>query len=143
MMVSDIMTTEVVTASMDDTLSKIQELFDKNRFHHIPVVNGRKVVGIISDRVLLREISPFIHMPSANNRDFNTMKRKAHQVMIRNVKCIARETSIEEAAETLLIERINCLLVLSDSGLVDGIITTKDVLRHIVEVTKAAPCTAE
>jgi acetoin utilization protein AcuB len=132
MIVSDIMTTKVITADMDDTLTKIQKVFEKNRFHHIPVLNGGKVVGIVSDRVLLREISPFIHAPSANNRDFNTMKRKAHQVMVRDVKCVAKEASVEEAAEVLLTERINCLLVLSDSGHIDGMVTTKDVLRHFI-----------
>ena len=137
MMVSEIMTTKVITANMDDTLAKIQKVFDKNRFHHIPVLDGDRIVGIISDRVLLREISPFIHTPCANNRDFNTMKRKTPQVMVRDVKCLAKETSIEEAAETLLKERVNCLLVVSDSGFIDGIVTAKDVLKHVIGATKA------
>ena len=132
MIVNDIMTTQVVTADMDDTLGKIQKVFEKNRFHHIPVLDGGEVVGVISDRVLLRETSPFINAPSANNRDFNTMKSKAHQLMNRDVKCVAKDVSVEDAAEVLLTERINCLLVLSDSGHIDGMVTTKDVLRHFI-----------
>ena len=142
MTVSEIMTSTVVTARMDDTLDRIQKLFERNRFHHIPVLDGGKVVGVISDRVLLREVSPFIDMPAANNRDFNTLKRKAHQVMIREVKSINGDTPIEETAETLLQERINCLLVLSDAGALEGIVTTKDVLKHMVESVKTAPCKA-
>ena len=142
MTVSKIMTTKVITALMDDTLDKIQKIFEKNRFHHIPVLDRGRVVGVLSDRVLLREISPFITMPTANNRDFNTMKRKAHQVMIRDVKFVTKDTPIEETAETLLRERINCLLVLSDSDSLEGIVTTKDVLKHMVEAGKSVECNA-
>ncbi len=56
--------------------------------------------------------------------------------MIRDVKCVAQDASVEEAAETLLQERINCLLVLSDSGHIDGMVTTKDVLKQIVGAAK-------
>ena len=57
MQVADLMKQRVVTVEMDDSLSMAKSLMEKASIHHLPVVDShQRVVGIVSDRDLLRAI---------------------------------------------------------------------------------------
>jgi len=51
--VRDVMTKDVISCSLDDTLAHARGLLQKHRFRHLPVVQGSNVVGILSIRDLL------------------------------------------------------------------------------------------
>ena len=46
--VSDVMTSEVVTAGVDDTINALSERMTRGRFRHVPIMNGDRLVGIVS-----------------------------------------------------------------------------------------------
>ncbi|MCB0644425.1 MAG: CBS domain-containing protein, partial [Phaeodactylibacter sp.] len=46
--VSTIMTTNLITVNPEDPIQKVNEIFEKNNIHHIPVVRYKDIVGIIS-----------------------------------------------------------------------------------------------
>ena len=83
MKISSIMTRRVVTVEMDDFLQIISEIFENVKFHHILVVDGRKLVGVISDRDFIKALSPFLDTPSEEKPDITTLNKKAHQIMNR------------------------------------------------------------
>ena len=64
MTVSDIMTSEVITAGMDDTVEEIAKIFEQKHIHHIPILEGTRIVGVVSDRDVLKAISPFANTRS-------------------------------------------------------------------------------
>jgi acetoin utilization protein AcuB len=132
MTVAEIMTTDVITARMDDTLGGIRKVFELKQFHHIPIVEENRLVGIVSDRDVLRGLSPYIDSARADNRALNTLKKKAHQVMTRRVITISSEDSIEEAVTLMLGKKFNCLPVLERSGAVVGIVTKIDLLGSLL-----------
>jgi acetoin utilization protein AcuB len=140
MTVAEIMTTEVRTASMDDTLGGIREVFERHHFHHIPIVEDNELVGIISDRDVLKNLSPRVDSTWANNHDTNTLKRKTHQIMTRKVITISPDNTIEEAAATMLEKKFNCLPVLEQSGAILGIVTKTDLLRSLCGKDSAVSC---
>ncbi len=131
MTVAEIMTTEVITASMDDTIGGIRKIFELNHCHHIPILEDNRLVGIISDRDVLLGLSPDVDSPRADNRALNTLKKKAHQIMTRRVITISPDHTVEEAAAILLIKKFNCLPVVEDSNAVVGILTKTDILENI------------
>ncbi len=133
MKVSSIMTRGVVTVDMDDSLQTIREILNSFEFHHIPVVDDQKLIGIISDRDLLGELSPFLDTPSQEQRDFAILKRRAHQIMSRILITVNAETSIEKASNLLLENNISCLPVISTQDNVEGIVTWKDILRFYMK----------
>ena len=98
MTIASIMTRKVVTVEMDDTRLIISMIFENVKFHHLLVVENRKLVGIISDRDFLRAISPFLKTACETTRDLDTLKKSAHQIMSRNPITVYPETSIETAA---------------------------------------------
>jgi len=63
-----IMTARVVTVEMDDRLEIVKEIFDTMNFHHLLVVDEhKKLSGVVSDRDLLRAISPYVGSAAASS----------------------------------------------------------------------------
>ncbi len=119
MKISSIMTRRVVTVEMDDPLQIIREIFENVKFHHIMVVDGQKLAGVISDRDLI----------DREDRDTTTLNKKAHQIMSRNLITVDVETSIEKASDLMLENNISCLPVISPQSSVEGIVSWKDILK--------------
>ena len=128
MNVASIMTRKVITVGMDEPIQIICEVFDNFEFHHLPVVEDWKLVGVISDRDLLKAVAPFLDT-SEKKHGTISLDKKAHEIMSRNLITVDVETSMEEASDLLLENYISCLPVLSSHGIVEGIVTWKDILR--------------
>lgn len=140
--VTVVMSRDPVTVRMDDTLRHVQELFERHRFHHLPVVEGGQLVGVISDRDLLRNLSPFIGRAAERDRDLNTLNRRVHQIMSRALVVAHPDDDVRDAARMMLAERVSCLPVVesageSEEGAVQtrlaGILTWRDLLRAAVD----------
>ena len=132
MIVNEIMTTEVITIGMDDTLGQIQKLFEKHKFHHLLIMD-EELIGIISDRDVLKEISPYVNTLSEDNRSRETLKKKAHQIMTRKPITVELDTLVDDAANIMLKKNISCLPVVSPSGNIEGILSWKDILKFYIE----------
>lgn len=129
MNIDQIMTRESITIGMDDNLRKVRELFEEHNFHHLLVVDGGRLVGVLSDRDLLRSVSPFIGKLSEQTRDVDTLNRRVHQIMTREPVTISREMSLENASKVMLARGVSCLPVVAEDGGVVGIVTWRDLLR--------------
>lgn len=131
--VQSIMTRDVVTVTMDTTIGVIKEAFDCHGFHHVVVVENGKAVGVVSDRDLLRHISPFVGKHAERRTDFLTLQKKAHQVMTRSIIAASPDDSVSEAACQMFKHRISCLPVLDEDDACIGIVTMSDVLRWLLD----------
>lgn len=133
MNVNEIMTTKVITIGMDDTLGQIQKLFGKHKFHHVLIVEDAELIGVISDRDILKEISPYINTLSEDSRARKTLTKKAHQIMTRNPITVEPDILVEDAASIMLTKNISCLPVVSSSGKMEGILSLKDILNFYIQ----------
>lgn len=135
MLVADIMTTKPVTVSMDTELLLIKEIFDHVYFHHLLVENeaDNTFVGVISDRDLLSALSPYIHTAAETLRDKETLKKRAHQIMSRQVDTVTPATDCNIAVQKMLDADISCLPVVSDDKVILGIVTWKDFLKNYLK----------
>ncbi len=136
MNVASIMTRKVFTVDMDDSLKTVRNIFKHVEFHHILVDDGKKLVGVISDRDLLKALSPFLGTPSESRCDIVALNKRVHQIMSSIIITIDAETSIEDANNLLLENDISCLPVISHQGSVEGIVTWKDILKFYLKNTK-------
>ena len=132
MIVADVMTRNVVTIGMDDSLEEINRIFEKHKFHHVLVMEDKKLMGIISDRDVLKGVSPFINTLSEDSRDLKTLQTKAHQIMTRKPVVVIENYSIKDTANVFLRKKVSCLPVVSPWGKVIGILSWKDILRSLV-----------
>lgn len=136
MNVSDIMTTGVFKISMDDTVRKVRQLFARKKFHHLLVVENLKLIGVISDRDLLKNLSPFIEKMAERPQDLATLDRRVHQIMTRKPVTVSSQMAIKTAAKIMLDHNVSCLPVVDEDGQPVGILTWRDMLRGLCNLQK-------
>lgn len=133
MYIRDIMTREVITANLDDDLEKVRRLFTRYRFRHLPVLDDDgALAGIVSDRDILANVSPFAGTINERTVDANSLKKRAHQIMTRRPQTAAPAEKAERAAIVMLHQRISCLPVVDEGGRLVGIVTMRDVMRWLL-----------
>jgi len=129
MTIADIMSRDPECVSPDTSLMEIRQLLHQRGFHHLLVVDDGTLVGVISDRDVLRTVSPFLDTRSETPRDVRTLAKRADDLMRGDPITIAPDDSVQEAADLLLDNLISSLPVV-DHGELVGIITTKDLLSY-------------
>lgn len=132
MKVSDVMSTRVVSVEMDDRLTIVKEILDSVPFRHLLVVEDEQLRGVISDRDMLRCLSPFIGTDAESARDKKTIDQRAHQVMTRSPITINSELLIVDALQMMLEHSIGCLPVI-DNDKIMGIFTIYDGLKALLD----------
>jgi acetoin utilization protein AcuB len=130
--VRDAMTRDVVTVGSEESAARAWGLCRERNIRHLPVVEGGRLVGIVSDRDL-RDLSP--------PRDTADQENTLGWVQIRDMMSTGVVTAhpldtIEHAAKMIYENRFNCLPVVADDEIV-GIITSSDLVRTLVELTGA------
>jgi acetoin utilization protein AcuB len=132
MKLGEIMTRRVVTVEFDDSLAAVKEVFDALRFHHLLVIGSdKKLCGVISDRDLLRAISPHVGTRSETTRDSATLNKRAHQIMTRSPVTLRPEASLTDAIQLLLEHRVSCIPVVDQEFKAVGIVSWRDILRSL------------
>ncbi|GAA0754003.1 CBS domain-containing protein [Psychroflexus lacisalsi] len=123
------MTQNLVKLNLEDTLTKAESLFKSHKIRHLPVVNGDKIVGMLSYNDLLR-----ISFADATDDDGDTVETTVYdmftleQVMSKQVSFVNASDPIEVAAELFITKDFHALPVLENDKLV-GIVTTTDMIR--------------
>ncbi len=130
--VRDTMTREVVAVEPDTGVGKAWGLCQEHGIRHLPVVEGGKLVGIVSDRDL-RDVSPPRDTPDQENTLGYVCVR---DIMTKDVVTAHPLDTIEQAARVIYERNFNCLPVVGDGELA-GIITTSDLVRTLVQLTGA------
>jgi CBS domain-containing protein len=128
--VRDIMQTSFVTVSAGDTLSTVEDIMTLGGVRHMPVVRGGTLVGVVSERDLLRaSLSNLTAFRQEERRAFLQVV-EITRVMTAPPVVISPEAEIEQAALLLAEKKIGCLPVIDEGKLV-GLLTETDVLRCI------------
>ena len=130
MLVQDIMQRDVVTVSPETPLAQLVASLQPRGVRHLPVTDGGRLVGIISDRDLKSAIASVATSTTArplSHLDHLT----AADIMARSVVTIASMFAVEEAARLMVTRKISALPVTENGHLV-GIVTDSDVLHLFV-----------
>ncbi len=127
------METKLVTISAGDRMSTVEDIMTLGHVRHMPVVQGGKLVGVVSERDLLRaSLSVFSRHGDSERRAFLHVVEIA-QVMSVPPVVIEPEATIEEAARIMAEQKIGCLPVVSRGELI-GMLTETDVLRWVAGI---------
>jgi acetoin utilization protein AcuB len=132
MSLKGVMTTRLVSVEIDDPLAVVKQIFDSVKFHHLIVVDSnKKLCGVISDRDLLRALSPYIGTLSENARDTATLHKRVHQIMSRQPVTLPPEATVADAVKVFLEHRVSCIPVVGPGFKAVGIVSWRDVLKSI------------
>ncbi len=115
---ADIMSRKVVTAGPDEPLPAALARMRQGRFRHLPVTEGQRLVGILSDRDGL-SLGP------------EAEELTVGEAMVTELITATQEAGIPDLARAVVEYRISCLPVLDENGFLVGIVTTVDLLRSM------------
>ncbi|MFD2166372.1 CBS domain-containing protein [Thalassotalea euphylliae] len=136
--VTDIMTPGAITINMDDRLQHVRYLFDLHKFHHLLMVDSHnKLMGVLSDRDLLKALSPNLGKASETTKDIATLNKRAHMVASRKPVTVKESDSLSTAVETFFDSQVSCLPVIDDNNSPVGIITMRDIIRILHNTARA------
>ncbi|MDP2271206.1 MAG: IMP dehydrogenase [Archangium sp.] len=106
-----------ITIGPDAPLSRVVEVMREHGINGIPVVEGKKLVGIITSRDVRFE---------------KNLNQPVHQVMTKKLITAREGVTQEGAIELLHSNRIEKLLVVNEAGELRGLMTVKDVEKRRV-----------
>lgn len=133
--ISTIMTKDVIYVAERDRLARVDEIFNNNNIHHIPVVRSGEVVGIISKSDLLlfkkglgeNTLEKIINSTRLNNYNAET-------IMTEGVGKLESTDRINVALEIFTKNLFRALPVVENGRLV-GIVTTYDIIKELNDET--------
>ncbi len=119
MRLQEIMTTDVVSIGPDDTASSAWSLMERKGFRHLVVMDGKNLLGVISDRDL-------------GGKKGATLRkgRTVRELMTPQAVTAKPGTTLRQAANVMRGRLIGSLPVMDDGRLV-GIVTATDVLDEL------------
>ncbi len=121
MKVRDIGVKETYCASPSTSLSEVASMMKKDDIGIVPVCEGKKVLGVITDRdIVIRCVAADVNPKDCNAREFMTAPAKT----------VSFNTSIEEAAAIMGREQIRRLPVVEEGNLV-GMISLGDIATDL------------
>jgi acetoin utilization protein AcuB len=133
--VRDIMSTRVVTVELDDRLEDVKRIFDSMRFRHLLVIEEGQLYGVVSDRDLLRALSPYIGSTVETPRDVATLNKRVHQVMSRKPITLREDATLGDAVDLFLNHHISCIPIVDAGFRPVGVVSWRDVIKKM-----AGPC---
>jgi CBS domain-containing membrane protein len=131
--VRDVMGTKLVTISAGDRLSTVEDIMTLGRVRHMPVVSAGKLVGVVSERDLLRASLSVLSRHRDEERRAFLHVVEISRVMSTPPVVIGPGATIEEAARIMADCKIGCLPVVEDEELI-GMLTETDVLRWVAGI---------
>ena len=90
-------------------------------------MENNEVSGVVSDRDILKTISPFVgNRLMERTQDLSCLRKRVHQIMSRTPVTVRADESIAEAAKKVLRKKVSCLPVVDEDGSLLGIVTIRD-----------------
>lgn len=131
MLVNQIMSQNLHTVLAGDNLGSLSKTFSEVSYHHLPVVDAdNMLLGIISDRDVTRNLSPFIGTDLERQCDRDLLNQTAADIMTTSPITVGQTSRIETASILLLENNFSCLPVVDDDGKIEGLLTWKDILNY-------------
>jgi CBS domain-containing protein len=121
MKVEDVMTKEIITVDKDVNLKHVMDLMKKNEITKIPVLEDKKLVGIVSDNIIAYKLG------SIRKKGVPPSRLHASSVTDKNIDCIKPDTEVKTILKKVGKPGPTMLCVTDNSNLL-GVVTKADLL---------------
>lgn len=120
---------KLTVLSPEDTAQKAIQIIEDNGFLSLPVVEGKKFVGLLSKQFIYDEFF------KSGETDYNKFfQKKIAEFIITPLESIKDSTPVEEAAEMFFKSKIRFLPVVDNNNDFIGILTQKALFDIIIRV---------
>ncbi len=114
------MTKDVVTLNPDSTLGEVREILLGKHIHHIPIVEGKKLVGMVTSWDLFKL--------GKSAEEYHSMK--VSEIMTRRIATLDPDQHLGAVAEVLTRHLFHAVPIVNDDHELLGIVTSTDIIRY-------------
>ena len=125
--VDDVMTRDPLTVTATETIGEADDLMSQNKIRQLPVVKGKELIGIVTDRDIRSFLSGSL-LASPEQREM-TLKTRIREIMTSEPITVGPDDDLEEVVELLIEEKVGGIPVVDETEGLIGIVTYVDVLR--------------
>lgn len=147
MLVKEVMTSDVITVNVDDSVEKCAKLLQEHNISGLPVTDSSgKVVGMVTEGDLIRRASR-IKVPGyleilggliylGSPKKFvdelqRAMSLEAGQLMSRSIVAVKPDDTLEKAATLMVEKNISRLPVIDEKEKLVGILSRRDIMGSL------------
>ncbi len=131
--ITKVMSGDPITVHEGQPVSSLRKIFEENPIHHLPVVSGDKVIGIVTSTDFMRV--SFGEFGNQNAKGLDAVldhTYKLQDIMVRNLITIEKSSTVRDAAKALGTGDFHALPVVENEKLV-GIVTSTDLLNFLAD----------
>lgn len=134
MSIKDFMSTEVITVSPQTPIFDAVDLMKQHQIHRLPVVEGGKLVGLITEGVIQGAMPSKATSLSVYEVNYLLNKTNVKDIMIKQVETIGPDALLEDGIVKMRANNIGVLPVV-EADKVIGIITNNDIFDAFLKIT--------
>jgi acetoin utilization protein AcuB len=134
-LLKDVMVKDPCAIDIDESFSKVWDLFKQYDIRHLPVIDSSgKLKGIVTQRDLYRIATPRKTMEGDLVYDKADLdKHILKYVMTKEVYTLSPEDTLGSAVRAMLLNKYGCIPIVDDKKCLVGIITQIDVFKAVLE----------
>lgn len=138
MRVGDYMTKEPFTVGEDANMKEAVDLLRQHHIRHLPVVEGHKLIGIVTDRDIRKASPSLLSGVDMSQYEEVLSNTPIARVMTREPFTVTAETELRQAVQLLVDKKVGALPVVQGEDLI-GIFTEIDALKVLLGVLSQVP----
>lgn len=134
--IKKILTTDVITVHIKQKLSDVNEIFRENMLHHIPVLDGKIPIGIISTKDIFKLI---FNIDTQDERMIDAIldhNFSIKNIMSKDLVTLPNTSTIKNAAKILQYSTIHSIIITNKVGELEGIVTSTDLIEFLYKNIK-------
>ena len=116
--IRDVMTTNPACVSAKDSIRDVAKIMVREDTGVVPVVDGKKVIGMITDRDIVVRLVAEGKDPSS---------AKVNEAMTKNVRSVKEDSSVNDALQLMSTAQIRRVAVVNNNNEIVGIVSMKDI----------------
>lgn len=135
MIIKDILIPGLKTISIEATMQEADQILKEKNFRHLPVVEGGRIVGILSDRDVQRAMTVIIS-PENKPQALIQKHKKVSEYMSSPVHKMNESESVETLVREMVNRKVSCYII-EGGGQDVGIMTTEDLLILLLDLIES------
>lgn len=136
MNITEVMTSPIRSVTLDHFLKDVKDIFDNYDIRHLIVIEEGALIGIVSERDLLRNISPYLSSHIFTTRDLASLNQRVIHIVTRNPQFLNLQASVDDAITLFNSVRIGCIPIVDQDQMPVGIVTRGDIIRNFYKISK-------
>lgn len=136
MNITEVMTCPIHSVTLDHFLKDVKDIFDNHDIRHLIVIEEGALIGVVSERDLLRNISPYLSSHVFTTRDIASLNQRVIHIVTRNPHFLNLHASVDDAITLFNSVRIGCIPIVDQDQMPVGIVTRGDIIRNFYKISK-------